>query len=402
MYSFQSVTEDLYYVGVDDHRLNLFENIHPLPYGVSYNSYILMDEKTVMFDCVDYSMGHQFIENVKGVLGDRKLDYLIMNHLEPDHASTLAEILLIYPEVTVVSNEKALLFMGQFGYHADHTLVVKEGDELCVGKHVLTFAFAPMVHWPEVMITYDKTDKVAFTADAFGTFGSLSGRLFADELPFDRPWIDEARRYYTNIVGKFGANVQRALKKLSSFDIQYICPLHGPVWRENTEFFIDLHNHWSTYTPEEEGVLIIYASMYGNTASVCRKLADDLSEAGMKNIKMMDVSLSNTSYIIAEIFRYSHLVFASPTYNLGCFPLMDNLLTDMAALNVQNRTVALIENGTWAIKAGAIMKEKILSMKNMNLLENLLTIKSSLPDEEYYKITEFKDQLIASMPWMQS
>ena len=398
MHCVRKVTEDLYWVGANDHRLNLFENIHPISRGVSYNSYLLMDKKTVLFDTVDWSVCRQFLENIEAVLGGRNLDYLVVNHMEPDHAASLEEILLRYPKVKVISTEKAFMLMHQFGFDVeDRKEVVKEGDEKSFGKHVVTFVSAPMVHWPEAMVTFDKTNRVLFAADAFGSFGALDGKLFNDEVNFDRDWIDEARRYYTNIVGKYGLHVQALLKKAAGIDIKIICPLHGPVWRSNLGYFIDKYDKWSRYEPEEKGVMIVYASMYGNTESAATALASRLVERGITNVVMYDVSNTHVSQLISETFKYSHIVLASVTYNLGIYPLMHNYLMDMKALNVQNRTVAIVENGSWACKSGDLMAEFLDGMKQMSVLNERLTVVSSLSEEKVDEMEVLIDGIVDSM-----
>ena len=398
MHCVRKVTEDLYWVGANDHRLNLFENIHPISRGVSYNSYLLMDKKTVLFDTVDWSVCRQFLENIEAVLGGRSLDYLVINHMEPDHAASLEEVLLRYPKVKVISTEKAFMLMHQFGFDVEERKeVVKEGDEKSFGKHVVTFVSAPMVHWPEAMVTFDKTNGVLFAADAFGSFGALDGKLFNDEVNFDRDWIDEARRYYTNIVGKYGPHVQALLKKAAGIDIKIICPLHGPVWRSNLGYFIDKYDKWSRYEPEEKGVMIVYASMYGNTESAATVLASRLVEKGITNVVMYDVSNTHVSQLISETFKYSHIVLASVTYNLGIYPLMHNYLMDMKALNVQNRTVAIVENGSWACKSGDLMAEFLDGMKQMSVLNERLTVVSSLNEEKVDEMDVLVDGIIDSM-----
>lgn len=398
MHCVRKVTEDLYWVGANDHRLNLFENIHPISRGVSYNSYLLMDKKTVLFDTVDWSVCRQFLENIEAVLGGRNLDYLVVNHMEPDHAASLEEVLLRYPKVKVISTEKAFMLMHQFGFDVEERKeVVKEGDEKSFGKHVVTFVSAPMVHWPEAMVTFDKTNGVLFAADAFGSFGTLDGKLFNDEVNFDRDWIDEARRYYTNIVGKYGPHVQALLKKAAGIDIKIICPLHGPVWRSNLGYFIDKYDKWSRYEPEEKGVMIVYASMYGNTESAATALASRLVERGIKNVVMYDVSNTHVSQLISETFKYSHIVLASVTYNLGIYPLMHNYLMDMKALNVQNRTVAIVENGSWACKSGDLMAEFLDGMKQMSVLNERLTVVSSLSEEKVDEMEVLIDGIVDSM-----
>lgn len=277
MYCVREVTEDLYWIGGNDRRLALFENVHPIPRGVSYNSYLLLDEKTVLFDTVDWSICRQFLENIKGVLGDRDLDYMVINHMEPDHAACIEEIVIRYPNVKIICTEKAFLFMHQFGFQIeDKVEQVKEGDTMSFGKHNVVFVSAPMVHWPEAMVTYDTTNGVLFSADAFGSFGALDGKLFNDEVNFDRDWIDDARRYYTNIVGKYGPHVQALLKKAGTIDIKIICPLHGPVWRNDFGYLLDKYDKWSSYTPEEKGVMIVYGTMYGNTEAAANELATRL------------------------------------------------------------------------------------------------------------------------------
>ena len=394
MYCVKKITEDMYWIGASDRRLELFENVYPIPKGVSYNSYVILDEKTVLLDTVDHSVCSQFLENLEHVLDGRTLDYIIVNHMEPDHCASLAEVVIRYPEVKFVGNAKTFTMMKQFfDFDVDNrAVVIKEGDTISTGKHTLAFAMIPMVHWPEAMVTYDAYDKVLYSADAFGTFGALNGNIFADELNFEAEWLEEARRYLTNIVGKYGAQVQSALKKAAALDIEMICPRHGPVWRENLGWFIDKYQKWSTYTPEDHAVLIVYASIYGNTESAVNVLAGKISDAGEKNIAMYDVSKTDPSYILAEAFRCDRIVFACPTYNAGLFPKMETLLSELKAHNFQNRKVAVIENGTWAISAGKQMKEILSSMKNMEIYDNTLTVKSSLKRdqmEELDGIVEF-------------
>ena len=394
MYCVKKITVDKYWIGASDRRLELFENVYPIPKGVSYNSYVILDEKTVLLDTVDHSVCSQFLENLEHVLDGRTLDYIIVNHMEPDHCASLAEVVIRYPEVKFVGNAKTFTMMKQFfDFDVDNrAVVIKEGDTISTGKHTLAFAMIPMVHWPEAMVTYDAYDKVLYSADAFGTFGALNGNIFADELNFEAEWLEEARRYLTNIVGKYGAQVQSALKKAAALDIEMICPLHGPVWRENLGWFIDKYQKWSTYTPEDHAVLIVYASIYGNTESAVNVLAGKISDAGEKNIAMYDVSKTDPSYILAEAFRCDRIVFACPTYNAGLFPKMETLLSELKAHNFQNRKVAVIENGTWAISAGKQMKEILSSMKNMEIYDNTLTVKSSLKRdqmEELDGIVEF-------------
>lgn len=395
MQCFRKVTEDLYWVGGNDRQIELFENIFPLAKGVSYNSYLLLDEQTVLFDTADYAIGKQFIENVMSVLNGRNLDYIVVNHMEPDHCSLIGELLLHYPDVKIIGNAKTFPMIEQF-FSFDltgKTLTVKEGDTFCSGKHTFRFIMSPMVHWPEAMMTYDEKDKVLFSADAFGTFNALNGNLFNDELDFNREWLDEARRYYTNIVGKYGPQVQNVLKKASSLDIQMICPLHGPVWRSNLNFIIEKYNLWSRYEPEEKGVMIAYASMYGNTENMAEILAVMLAESGVKNIHMHNISKTHVSELISDSFKYSHIVLASPTYNNGIYPLMDNYLEDMKALSLQNRTIAVLGNGSWAPQATKLISAKIKEMKNMRLLEASVTIKSSLKEAQLEELNSLSRQI---------
>lgn len=398
MYNVRKVTEDLYWIGANDHRLALFENIHPIPRGVSYNSYLLLDEKTVLFDTIDWSSGRQFLENIEGVLDGRSLDYMVINHVEPDHAASIGEILVRYPDITVVSNEKAFMLMSQFGFGiGDNRVEVSEGDVISFGKHTITFVQAPMVHWPEAMVSFDTTNGVLFSADAFGSFGALDGILFSDEADFDRDWIDDARRYYTNIVGKYGPHVQALLQKAGSIDIKMVCPLHGPLWRKDLGYFIEKYDKWSRYEPEENGVLIVYASMYGNMESVAQRLASMLTAKGVEKIAVYDVSNTHVSHLIAETFKYSHIVLASVTYNLGIYPLMHNYLMDMKALNMQDRTVAIMEGGSWAPKAGVLMEELLDEMKQMTVLNEKVTVLSTLSDSSAAEMEQMADAIVESL-----
>ena len=402
MYCVRNVTEDLYWVGANDHRLHLFENIHPIPRGVSYNAYLLLDEKTVLFDTVDWSACRQLLENVEHLLGERPLDYLVINHMEPDHGASIEEILLRWPKVKIISTEKAFLFMRQFGFQIDgHELIeVKEGDTQTFGKHTVTFVAAPMVHWPEAMVTFDTTNGVLFSADAFGSFGALDGKLFADEVNFDRDWIDDARRYLTNIVGKYGPHIQLLLKKAGTIldQIKYICPLHGPVWRKDLGYFIDKYDKWSRYEPEEKGVMIAYASMYGNTEAAAQALAAKLCEKGITNVWVYDVSNTHVSYLVSESFRLSHIVLASVTYNLGIYPVMHDYLMHLKGLNLQNRTFALIENGSWAPKSGDLMQKFVdEELKNMTVLNDRLSIASALHADKAAELESLADSIVESM-----
>jgi len=383
MYCVRKIQDDLYWVGANDRRLAMFEGVYSVPYGVSYNSYLLLDEKTVLFDTVDKAVTGVFLENIAAVLNGRPLDYLVVHHMEPDHSATLADVVHRYPEVKIVCNAATRNMMKQFfSFEVDGRWVeAKEGEIFSTGRHNFAFVKAPMVHWPEVMVSFDTTDGILFSADAFGTFGALNGALFADEVNFDRDYLDEARRYYTNIVGKYGTQVTTLLTKASALDIKMVCPLHGFVWRKNIGYFIDKYLHWASYSPEETGVVIAYASVYGNTANAADILAVKLREKGIKTV-MFDVSVTPASEIISAAFRFSHLVFASTTYNAGIFVCMEALLSDLVAHNIQNRTVALIENGSWAATSGKLMAGMLSKCKNMTILEETLSIRSALKPQQ--------------------
>lgn len=395
MHSTRKIKEDLIYVGGSDRRLSRFENLFPIPKGVSYNSYVLLDEKTVLFDTADESISRQYIENVVHALNGRPLDYMVVQHMEPDHCAMIDDMLRRYPEAKMVCSAKAVGMFAQF-YGTDvaaRALVVKEGDKLSTGEHTLHFVMAPMVHWPEVMVTYDEKDKILFSADAFGTFGALAGNIFNDEITFDTTWMNDARRYYTNIVGKYGVQVQALLKKAASLDIEMICPLHGPIWRKDLGLLLEKYQKWSTYEPEDKTVMIAYATMYGNTENAANVLAGMLADKGVKNIAMYDVSETDVSELVAESFRCSHLVLAAPTYNSGIQPKMEAYLSDIKALNLQNRTVAVIDNGTWAATAGKQMIGMLEGMKNMTILENPISIKSALAENQLGALEALADEL---------
>lgn len=399
LYCTRKVTDTIWWVGGNDRRLALFENLFPIPRGVSYNSYVIMDEKTALMDTVDPSITALFLENVAHTLNGRNLDYLVINHMEPDHCSNIEEIMHRYPEATLVCNAKTLQMIGQF-FELDltgRTQIIKEGDTLCLGSHTLHFVAAPMVHWPEVMMAYEDSEKILFSVDGFGSFGALNGNLFNDEVNFDRDWLDDARRYYTNIVGKYGVQVQSVLKKASGLDIQMICPLHGPIWRSNLGYILDKYTKWSTYTPEDKAVAIMYGSMYGNTERAADILASSLSVAGVKDVRVYDISNTDVSELIAEAFRCSHIVIAAPTYNGGLYPVVDTLLHDMKALNLQNRTIALIENGTWAATTNKQMRAIIETMKNMTILDTTLTVKSSVKEAQLEAIQKLADEIAAAL-----
>lgn len=399
MHCVKKVTDDLYWIGGSDRRLALFENVYPIPRGVSYNSYVLLDEKTVLLDTVDASISGLFFENLEYVLNGRTLDYLIVNHMEPDHCAIIGDVVRRYPDVKLVCNAKTVPMLKQFFDFPveDRTVIVKEMDTLCTGKHTFAFVMAPMVHWPEAMVSYDTVDKILFSADGFGTFGAINGNLFADEVNFERDWLDDARRYFINIVGKYGVQVQNLLKKAATLEIKMICPLHGPIWRENLGWFIEKYDTWSSYKPEDQAVMIAYASIYGNTENAAEILASKLADKGVKNIAMYDVSVTDPSVIVSESFRCSHLVFAAPSYNGGIFTRMETVLSELKAHSLQNRTVAIMENGTWAPVAGKQMREIFAGMKNIELLEEGVTIRSAVKEAQEASLEALAEKIASSL-----
>ena len=399
MYNIQKINQDWTFVGANTRRLKLFENIYPIPRGVSYNSYLLTDDKTVLMDTADALVQKEFLSNVKGALNGRNLDYLVVQHMEPDHCALIEDIMEKYPTTTLVCNQKTLSMIGQF-FDIDltsRTLLVKEGDTLNTGHHTLTFVMAPMVHWPEVMMTYDATDKILFSADAFGSFNAIDGNLYADEVAYETEWLADARRYYANIVGKYGMPVQAVLKKASGLDIQMICPLHGLIWRQNLGWILDKYQKWSTYTPEENAVVIAYASIYGFTEEAANMLAFKLGQKGVKNIKVYDVSSTHPSWIVSECFRASHLIFASSSYNAGLFPAMETVLLDIKAHALSNRTIALMENGSWAPTAMNCMKTILSDLKNITYIEPQIHIKSAIKPDQTQQLETLADEIVKSM-----
>lgn len=398
MHCTRKVLDDLIWVGADDRRLACFEGVYGVPDGVSYNSYVLLDEKTVLFDTVDKAVEGTFFENLSYALGGRPLDYLVISHMEPDHAATVESLVIRHPETRIVCNAKIQTLLGQF-FNVDMTGkidLVKEGDTLCTGKHNFTFVMAPMVHWPEVMMSYDTVDGILFSADAFGTFGALNGRLFADETDFMGEHLDEARRYYTNIVGKYGAQVQAVLKKAAGLTLNYVCPLHGFVWRKHFGDFLEKYLLWSSYTPEEKSVLIAYASVYGHTENAANILAVKLSERGVR-VRMYDTSVTPASYIVSDAFRCSHLVFASTTYNAGVFVTMENLLHDIANHNLQGRKVAIIENGSWAPTSGKLMRGMLEGVKGTEFIGENISLRSALKENQLDDMDALADAIAADI-----
>ena len=399
MHCVQNVTENIYWIGGNDRRLERFENMFPIPKEVSYNSHLVLDEKTMVMDTVDQAIRMQYLENIKYLLNGRDLDYLVVNHMEPDHCGNIEDLLKIYPNMKIVGNSKTFKFFEQF-YNvspSENYYEVKEGDVIDLGKHKIQFFNMPMVHWPEVMVAYEQTEKILFSADAFGTFGALNGNIFNDQVDFEGYYLSEARRYYTNIVGKYGAQVQIALKKLSGLDIKIIAPLHGPIWRDNLDYLLDKYNKWSSYTPEKQGVVIVYGSMYGNTENAANCIANKLAQQGVTDIKVYDVSKTHPSYIIADAWKYSNLVIASPTYNGGLYLVMDALLHEMASLNFQNRKVSILGNYTWATGALASIKERLSKMKDIEIIGNPLDINSSVKDNQEAALDEMVQEIVKSL-----
>ena len=399
MYDIRKVTEDLFYIGCSDRRLSMFESAYPIPKGISYNSYLLRDEKTVLFDTVDKACSGQFFENLSAALDGRNLDYLVIHHMEPDHCALIEDVLSIYPDVKIVSTSKTVDMIKQFfDIEIDSKVqVVKEGETLNTGKHEFTFYMAPMVHWPEVMVSYDKTDKALFSADAFGSFGAINGNLVDSEVDFDYDYLDEARRYYTNIVGKYGVQVQMLLKKISVLDIQALYPLHGLIIKDNIAKYIEKYDKWSKYEAEENSVLIAYSSVYGGTENAVNILAGMLADKGINNIKMYDVSQTHYSYVLSDIFRYSHIVFATTTYNMGIFETMENLLHSLSAHNVQNKKITIIQNGSWAPACGNLIKTIVEGWKNTEIIDNSVCIKSTLKEEQLDELECLADKIVSSM-----
>ncbi len=381
------ITEDIFYVGVNDHKIDLFEGQYVVPNGMAYNSYVIMDEKIAVMDTVDADFSEEWLNNINNVLNGRTPDYLIVQHMEPDHSANIMNFIKAYPETVVVGNAKTFTMMANFFENTDsvNKLVVKENDTLSLGRHQLSFIFAPMVHWPEVMFTYDSTDKVLFSADAFGKFGALDA---------DEDWACEARRYYFGIVGKYGQQVQTVLKKASSLDINIICALHGPVLTENLGYYLGLYSTWSSYGVESEGVMIAYNSVYGNTKKACEILAEKLNERNCPKVVLCDLAREDMAEAVEDAFRYGKLVLASPTYNADVFPFMKKFIHELTERNYQNRTIGIIENGSWAVTAGKVMREMLSKSKNITWLENAVTVKSAVKPENIAQIEAMADELL--------
>mgnify|MGYP002791388920 FL=1 len=382
------ITDTVKYVGVDDKTLDLFESQYVIPNGVSYNSYVIFDEKVTVMDTVDARATEEWLANLEEVLDGREVDYLVVSHMEPDHASNVQNLIEKYPSMQVVGNAKTFNLVSQF-FNVDlegRKVLVKEGDTLNIGSHTLQFFMAPMVHWPEVMVTYEQSEKILFSADGFGKFGALDT---------DEDWACEARRYYFNIVGKYGMQVQNLLKKASALDIEMICPLHGPILKENLGYYIDKYNTWSSYEPEEDGVLVAYASIHGNTAAAAKKMVEILGEKGAKKVAVMDLSRDDMSEAIEDAFKYDKLVVAAATYDNGVFPCMENFLTHLKAKNFQKRKVAIMENGSWAPTAARQMKAVFESMKDITICDTVVTIKSVMNDDTVEVMEKMVDELMA-------
>ena len=382
------ITDTIKYVGVNDHQIDLFEGQYKVPNGMSYNSYVILDEKIAVMDTVDANFTHEWLDNIQQILADRKPNYLIVQHMEPDHAANVANFLKVYPDTTVVSNAKAFNMIQNF-FDLDLTgrkIEVENGGTLSLGYHQLTFVFAPMVHWPEVMVSYESTEKILFSADGFGKFGALDAE---DE----EGWACEARRYYFNIVGKYGAPVQALLKKAANLDIQMICPLHGPILKEDLGYYIGLYDTWSSYKPENKGVLVAYASIHGNTAKVAEKFAEMLRERGVEKVVVSDLAREDMAEVIEDAFRYDRMVVAGASYDGGVFPCMQDFLHHLQSKAYQNRTVGIIENGSWGPTAGRTMKAILETMKNVTIVDPMVTIRSTMKDADIPALEALADMV---------
>ncbi len=389
-----NITENIKYIGVDDKELDLFENQYILKNGIAYNSYLILDEKITIMDTVDKRKTDEWLNNLEKELDGKKPDYLVISHLEPDHSGSIGSILKKYPEIKIISNEKVFSMLPQFigedlkienlqQYLEDKKIVVKEGETINLGKHTLQFIMAPMVHWPEVMLTYEQTEKILFSADAFGKFGTLDT---------DEPWIDESRRYFINIVGKYGMQVQNVLKKASALDIKMICSLHGPILKENLDYYINLYDIWSKYEPEEEGILVVCGSLHGNTYEASKKFANDLEAKG-NTVKLVDISRTPIPDVVSDAFKYSKLCIASVTYNMNIFPAINAFLHLLREKNYQNRKIGIIENGSWAPNAAKVIKDMLYTMKNIEIIEPVVTIKTKLSKLSEEKMKELEDAI---------
>ena len=396
MHNTRKINDDIYYLGASDRRIELFENVYPVSQGMSYNSYLITDEKTCLMDSVDESIRGQFLENLQYALNGRNLDYMVVQHMEPDHCSIVPELFRMYPDMKLVASLQAFKMMENFYslQTEERRLVVKEGDTLELGKHTLKFIAAPMVHWPEVLMTYDVTNKILFSADAFGSFGAMSGNIFADEIDWDKDFKDEARRYYVNIVGKYGPQTQNVLKKASTLDIQMICPLHAHIWRKDLSKIISLYDKWSKYEAEKDSVVIFYGSIYGNTQNAAEILAMQLAENGMENVEVFDTSKTHVSFLVSKAFEYKTLVFAAATYNAEIFDTVQNLITELKNHNLSNRRIGLIENGSWAPVAASKMKAQLETLKNMEVVEPVVKVVSSVTAKNVEELSVLAKELM--------
>ena len=396
MHNTRKINDDIYYLGASDRRIELFENVYPVSQGMSYNSYLITDEKTCLMDSVDESIRGQFLENLQYALNGRNLDYMVVQHMEPDHCSIVPELFRMYPDMKLVASLQAFKMMENFYslQTEERRLVVKEGDTLELGKHTLKFIAAPMVHWPEVLMTYDVTDKILFSADAFGSFGAMSGNIFADEIDWDKDFKDEARRYYVNIVGKYGPQTQNVLKKASTLDIQMICPLHAHIWRKDLSKIISLYDKWSKYEAEKDSVVIFYGSIYGNTQNAAEILAMQLAENGMESVEVFDTSKTHVSFLVSKAFEYKTLVFAAATYNSEIFDTVQNLITELKNHNLSNRRIGLIENGSWAPVAASKMKAQLETLKNMEIVDPVVKVVSSVTAKNVEELSALAKELM--------
>lgn len=380
------VTENIKYVGVNDHHIDLFEGQYHVPHGMAYNSYVILDEKVAVMDTVDIHFTHEWLDNIAEALNGRQPDYLIIQHMEPDHSANILNFMKVYPQTTLVGNAKTFMMMEQF-FPLDENyqrLVVKNGEELCLGEHTLSFVFAPMVHWPEVMMTYDQKDHVLFSADGFGKFGAIEAK---------EDWDCEARRYYFGIVGKYGMQVQALLNKVSNLEIKMICPLHGPILKENLKYYIDKYKIWSSYEPEDEGIYIACASIHGNTLKAGKKMEEICKSYGNKKVVLADLTKTDWAEAVEDAFRYSNLIVMASSYNAGLFPPMKQFLEHLKERNYQKRTVAIIENGSWAPSAGRCMKQIIEEMKDIKIIEPIITIKSTMDEENMEQMKELANTM---------
>lgn len=398
MHNTRNIVEDIYWIGASDRVVTRFENMFPLTEGIAYNSYLILDEKTAIIDTVDNSVSDVYLENIEYLLQGRTLDYLVINHMEPDHCANIQNVVFRYPNVKLVGNAKTFKFLEQFydGISQENYLFVKEKDEIVLGKHTLSFHFAPLVHWPEVMVTFEHRNQILFSSDAFGSFGALNGNIFSDEVEFN---INEFRRYYTSIIGKFGLNVQALLKKIDLLQPKMIAALHGVIYRnpKHIQKVLGLYQTWSKYIPEKEGVVIAYASMYGNTAEVCQKLATMLAKKDIKNIQIFDVSHTHPSYIISKIFEYSHIVVASPNYNTRLYFPMETLLSELAFLNIQNRSMSFITNTSWGGNALTQSKEIFAKNKNIEIIGEDFEIKSSMKENQIEQLEQLATAIVEKL-----